>query len=83
MLIFEAYYRFASAYLIWLGVKIYLRGAGDHYVDSIRVVQPIQLLEYPIPPHPPRPSQKPSHGDISGTKSGIIDPLVSKRPGKN
>ena len=27
-------------------------------------------------------SQKPSHVDISGTKSGIIDPLVSKRPGK-
>ena len=27
-------------------------------------------------------SQKPSHGDISGTKRGIIDPLVSKRPEK-
>ena len=27
-------------------------------------------------------SQKPSHGDISGTKRGIIDPLVSKRPKK-
>ena len=25
-------------------------------------------------------SQKASHGDISGTKSGIIDPLVSKQP---
>ena len=25
-----------------------------------------------------RPSQKPSHGDISGTKCAIIDPLVSK-----
>ena len=28
-------------------------------------------------------SQKPSHGDISGTESGIIDPLVSKRPEKS
>ena len=27
-------------------------------------------------------SQKRSHGDISGTKRGIIDPLVSKRPEK-
>ena len=29
----------------------------------------------------PRASQKPSHGDISGTKSGK-DPLVSKQPEK-
>ena len=29
-----------------------------------------------------RPSQKASSGDISGTKHGIIDPLVSKRPEK-
>ena len=29
-----------------------------------------------------RPSQKPSHGNISGTKCGIIDPLVSKRQQK-
>ena len=30
-------------------------------------------------------SQKPLHGDISGTESGIIliDPLVSKHPEKN
>ena len=35
----------------------------------------IQLLEYPIP-------QKPSSADISETESGIIDPLVSKQPGK-
>ena len=28
-------------------------------------------------------SQKPSPGDISGTKRDIIDPLVSKRPGTN
>jgi hypothetical protein len=28
-------------------------------------------------------SQKPSHGDILGTKRGIIDPLMSKRPEKN
>ena len=29
-----------------------------------------------------RPSQKPSPGDISGTESGRIYPLVSKRPEK-
>ena len=42
----------------------------------------IQPLEYPIP-HPAPParaaSQKPSSADISGTESGVIDPLVSKR----
>ena len=42
----------------------------------------IQLLESPIPTTPPRPSQKASSGDISGTKRGIIDPLLSKRPEK-
>ena len=38
---------------------------------------PIQLLESPIPA--PAPSQKASSDDISGTKRGTIDPLVSKR----
>ena len=45
----------------------------------------IILLESPIPtpaPAPP-PSQKASSDDISGTKRGTIDPLVSKRPEKN
>ena len=45
----------------------------------------IQLLESPIPTAPAapaRPSQKASSGNISGTKRGIIDPLVSKRPEK-
>ena len=47
----------------------------------------IQLLESPIPAAPaaaaaPAPSQKASSGDISGTKRGIIDPLVSKQPEK-
>ena len=48
----------------------------------------INFLESPIPPAaapaaapaPARPSQKASSGDIAGTKRGIIDPLVSKRP---
>ena len=42
----------------------------------------IKILECPIPPTTTaaRPSQKPSNGDISGTKRGIIDPLVSKQP---
>ena len=67
-----------------------------HYVSSARVVRimvmflflvhHIQLLESPIPAPAPAPapaaapSQKASSGDISGTKRGSIDPLVSKRP---
>ena len=45
----------------------------------------IQLLEYPIPAPPAaaRPSQKASHGDISETKRGVIDLLVSKQSVKN
>ena len=44
----------------------------------------IQLLECPISPAAARPctSQKPSQANISGTKRGITDPLVSKRPEK-
>ena len=47
----------------------------------------IQLLESPIPTTTPATtttttSQKASSGDISGTKRGIIDPLVSKQPEK-
>ena len=43
----------------------------------------IKLLESPIPPPPPTPSQKAHFDNISGTKRGSIDPLVSKRPEKN
>ena len=47
----------------------------------------IKLLESPIPAAAPppaaAPSQKASSDDISGTKRGTIDPLVSKRPEKN
>ena len=45
----------------------------------------INLLEYPIPTAATatRPTTKPSHGDILGTKRVIIDPLASKGPGKN
>ena len=39
----------------------------------------IKLLESPIPAAPPPPSSD----DISGTKRGTIDPLVSKRPETN
>ena len=48
----------------------------------------IQLLESPIgttttaTTTTPAMSQKASSGDVSGTKRGIIDPLVSKRPEK-
>ena len=37
----------------------------------------IKLLESPIPPAP-APSQKAHFDNISGTKLGTIDPLVSK-----
>ena len=47
----------------------------------------IKLLESPIPTAtataaPPAPSQKAHFDNISGTKRGTIDPLVSKRPEK-
>ena len=54
-------------------------------VFCIWLLTDINLLEYPIPAPTAvntTLSQKPSHGDISGTKCGIIDPLVSKRPEK-
>ena len=45
----------------------------------------IKLLESPIPTATATapPSQKAHFDDISGTKRGSIDPLVSKRPEKN
>ena len=50
----------------------------------ITFIKSIKLLEYPIPaPPPPAPSQKALSDDISGTKRGTIDTLVSKRPEKN
>ena len=57
------------------------------FLSPLQPVMIIQLLESPIPapppPPPPAPSQKASSDDISGTKRGTIDPLVSKRPEKN
>ena len=55
---------------------------GYFFLYNIFNMDNIQLLEYPIHPAAPRPSQKASHGNISGTKRSIIDPLVSKRPEK-
>ena len=46
------------------------------------VILAIQLLESPIPSPAAAPSQKASSGNILGTRRGIIDPLVSKRPEK-
>ena len=43
----------------------------------------IKLLESPIPPTAATPSQKAHFDNISRTKRGTIDPLVSKRPEKN
>ena len=51
------------------------------------IVRGIFFLNYqptriPNSSSPPAPSQKPSHGNISVTKRGIIDPLMSKQPEK-
>ena len=48
-----------------------------------RHTAPIKLLESPIPATATASSQKAHFDDISGTKRGSIDPLVSKRPEKN
>ena len=50
---------------------------GDMYLQVLN-----KLLEshIPTPTTTPTTSQKPSHGDISGTKRGIKNPLVSKLP---
>ena len=69
MLILYSFLKFCSSYI--------------HFSKDLKVWlgRIIQLLESPIPTAAPvRPSQKASSGDISGTKRGIIDPLVSKRP---
>ena len=42
----------------------------------------IKLLESPIPNATTAASQKAHFDNISGTKRGTIDPLVSKRPEK-
>ena len=61
---------------------------GDDYYSLIGKEQSdaIQLLEYsktsPSPPSPSSPSRSGYPPSISGTKCGIIDPLVSKRPEK-
>ena len=47
-------------------------------------VHSIKLLESPIPTTAATASSQKAHfDDISGTKRGTIDPLVSKRPEKN
>ena len=59
-------------------------GDADMYGEvSMMVRYSIQLLESPIPAPAAPPSQKASSDDISGTKRGTVDPLVSKRPEKN
>ena len=66
--------------------KWFIRAVTCDPVEVQKRLKRIQLLESPIPtPTPtttttptPTTSQKASSGDISGTKRGIIDPLVSK-----
>ena len=54
------------------------------YADADENLIHIKLLESPIPTAATAtaPSQKAHFEDISGTKRGTIDPLVSKRPEK-
>ena len=58
---------------------------NNHRTNTTRYIAKrmyIQLLESPIPTTTAAVSQKASSDDISGTKRGTIDPLVSKRLGK-
>ena len=52
-------------------------------VTTLQWLKFIQLLESPIPAAAAASSQKASSDDISGTKRGTVDPLVSKRPETN
>ena len=73
---------------IGCAVDMGLRGKGAHPQNfrsqatrNTNTVDQIQLLESPIPTPATATatlSQKASSGNISGTKRGIIDPLVSK-----
>ena len=65
--------------LAYLYVLLDRKVTTNHHCHQLMV---IHLLEYPISPPPAHPSQKPSYCDISGTKRGIIDSLVSKQPEK-
>ena len=66
-----------SQNLLKPGLSSHFRSAGVY-----TPVLHIKLLESPIPATATS-SQKAHFDDISGTKRGSIDPLVSKRPEKN
>ena len=68
----------------WSGyIDYHPTGWSKSWLSSYRITQ---LLKSPIPAAaaaaPAPKSQKASSDDISGTKRGTIDPLVSKRPEK-
>ena len=57
-----------------------------YVISNISDILDIKLLESPIPATATTAtasSQKAHFDNISGTKRGTIDPLVSKRPEKN
>ena len=60
-------------------------GFREAILQKIPFFYEIKLLESPIPTAPTAAtsSQKAHFDNISGTKRGTIDPLVSKRPEKN
>ena len=62
--------------MLWHSTYEYLIPIHLYIVEAICII--IKLQEYPIPAAATAPSQKPSHGNISVTKRGIIDALVSK-----
>ena len=64
-------------------IEYIFRKTISFVVNKTQLAVFINLLEYPSPAPPTTPSQKSSHGNISGTKRDIIDPLVSKQPEKN
>ena len=73
---------FFSDYMVFTGKKT---AAALVAIPQFKQVCGIKLLESPIPAAaaaPAAPSQKAHCDNISGTKRGTIDPLVSKRPEK-
>ena len=69
-------------FCVLLSIHIDTTGLDE---QEIHVFGTIKLLESPIPAPPATAtsSQKAHFDNISGTKRGSIDPLVSKRPEKN
>ena len=63
-----------------LGCFLFLRKSLKKFPEKIWGYLFAKMSQSIHPTTTPRASQKPPSADISETESGIIDPLVSKRP---